>query len=66
MSKKAKRLVSEYVGQMSDGETVTVHQIAEFVNRQLRVASVSTRSVSLYCQQLGLKRIGVGVWQKCP
>ena len=64
MSKKAKRLVSEYVGQMSDGEITTVHQIAHYVNSQLRVASVSTRSVSLYCQQLGLKRIGVGVWQK--
>ena len=66
MSKKAKKLVSEFVGQMSDGETVSVHQIADYVNSQLRVASVSTRSVSLYCQQFGLKRVGVGVWQKCP
>lgn len=65
MSKKAKRLVTDYVGQLSDGETVTVHQIAEHVNRQLRVASVSTRSVSLYCRELGLKRVSTGVWVKC-
>ena len=65
MSKKAKRLVSDFVGQMSDGETVTVYQLADYVNRRLRVGSVSTGSVAVYCQQIGMKRVGVGVGKKC-
>ena len=66
MSKKAKNLVSDYVLHMSDGETVTVYQLADYVNSRLRVGSVSTGSVAVYCQQIGMKRVGVGVWQKCP
>ena len=58
--------MSDFVGHMSDGETVTVYQLADYVNRRLRVGSVSTGSVAVYCQQIGMKRVGVGVWQKCP
>ena len=65
MSKKAKNLVSDFVGRMSDGETVTVYQLADYVNKRLRVGSVSTGSIATYCQQIGMKRVGVGVWEKC-
>lgn len=65
MSKKAKNLVSDFVGRMSDGETVTVYQLADYVNKRLRVGSVSTGSIATYCQQIGMRRVGVGVWEKC-
>ncbi len=57
-------LVSDFVGHMSDGETVTVHQLAAVVNSRLKVSTVSTGAVAVYCRQLGLKRVGIGLWQK--
>ena len=62
--RRAKRMIADYLDGLAEGQTVTVHQIADYVNQFMRFGSVSTGTVSAYCRQYGMKKVGVGVWMK--
>lgn len=57
-------MIADYLDGLDEGQTVTVHQVADYVNQYMRFGSVSTGTVSAYCRQYGMKKVGVGVWMK--
>lgn len=64
MKQRARSIMSDIVGRMEPGETITVHEIMGEINERLRYASVSTGEIANYARMIGLERVGAGLWRK--
>ena len=64
MNSHAVRLMREYVERLAVGDTITIHELAQYINSNLRCFGATTNEVAHFLRRQELERIAPGVWRK--
>ena len=64
MNRHAARLMREYIERLAVGDTITIHELAQYINSNLRCFGATTNEVAHFLRHQELERIAPGVWRK--
>ena len=64
MNRHAVRLIRKYIDRLAIGDTITIHELVQYVNTNSRCLSATTGEVAQFLRHQELERIAPGVWRK--
>ena len=64
MNRHAIRLMREYIERLAVGDTITTHELAQYVNINSRCFGATTGEIAHFLRHQELERVAPGVWRK--
>ena len=64
MNRHAIRLMREYIERLAVGDTITTHELAQYVNINSRCFGATIGEIAYFLRHQELERIAPGVWRK--